>query len=142
MQCGLLGIAVMNFVNGSVNDEAMHDLRHLGIWQASLGISVVVLSFWFRLSLFIVSTTTSFSVLTTTATVFDLVMGHRGPWADATHVIEACVVVLLFLRAFRRRSESESPLRGKAKVFCRLRVLPFSFTGQLVGRWRYVNHGR
>jgi hypothetical protein len=102
MQCGLFGIAVMNFVNGSVNDEAMHDLRHLGIWQASLGISVVVLSFWFRLSLFIVSTTTSFIVLTTVATVFDLVMGHRGPWADATHVIEACVVVLLLILSWPR----------------------------------------
>ena len=102
MQCGLLGIAVMNSVNGSVDDAVMHDLRHLGIWQASLGISVIVLSFWFRLSLFIVSTTTSFLVLTTTAAIFDLVKVHSGPWADATHVIEAFVLVLLLILSWPR----------------------------------------
>ncbi len=101
-QCVLLGIAVMNFVNGSVDDAVMHDLRHLRIWQASLGISVIVLSLWFRLSLFIVSTTTSFLVLTTTAAIFDLVKGHSGPWADATHVIEAFVLVLLLILTWPR----------------------------------------
>jgi len=97
--CVLLGIAVMNFVNGSVDDAAMHDVRHLGIWQASLGTAVVALSVSFRFSLFVASLATAFFSLTFAATIFDIVKGHSGPWADFTHLVELLVLLLLMFLA-------------------------------------------
>jgi hypothetical protein len=55
----------------------------------------VALSVSFRLSLFITATTTSFLVFTTVATLVDLVMGHRGPWTDVTHVVEVVALIVL-----------------------------------------------
>ena len=93
----LLILAISNFLRGSSSHDDLHDVRHLAVWQASLGASVVILSLSFRLSLFVVATTTSFLVFTSVASVVDLVMGHRGPWADVTHLVEAGVVVLMLL---------------------------------------------
>ena len=98
----LLGIAVYNFVRGSSTGRDLHDVRHLAIWQASLGTSVVMFSFYFRLSMFIVATSAAFVLFTTAASIVDLALGHRGPWTDVTHVIEACIVALLLLLAMPR----------------------------------------
>jgi len=91
----LLALAIGNFLRGSASHEDLHDVRHLAVWQASLGVAVVALSVSFRMSLFITATTTSFLVFTSVATVVDLVMGHRGPWTDVTHVVEVAALILL-----------------------------------------------
>jgi hypothetical protein len=91
----LLALAIGNFLRGSASHEDLHDVRHLAVWQASLGVAVVALSVSFRLSLFITATTTSFLVFTTVATLVDLVMGHRGPWTDVTHVVEVVALIVL-----------------------------------------------
>lgn len=90
-------VGVMNFVRGSSGGENLHDLRHLAVWQASLGVSVFTLTIAFRFSLFIIVTSVSFIAFTTVTAVVDLFLGHRGPWADVTHLLESVVLALLLL---------------------------------------------
>lgn len=92
------GFALVGFLEGSGDSADLHNIRHLSIWQASLGVSVVALAVSFRLSLFLVTITISFLSLTAIATLFDVLQGHRGPWTDITHLVEVCALcVLLFL---------------------------------------------
>jgi hypothetical protein len=105
----LVVFGVFNFVRGSDSGEGLHNLRHLGIWQGSLGVSVVLLSVFFRLSLFITATAVSFLVLTTVAFIVDLILGHSGPWTDYTHIVEVLAVVfLLVLTKPRAKLSSEA----------------------------------
>lgn len=99
---GLAGVAlflvgVLNFVKGSSGGEDLHDLRHLALWQASLGVSVFTLTLAFRFSLFIVVTSVSFIAFTAVTAVVDILLGHRGPWADLTHLLESVVLALLLI---------------------------------------------
>jgi len=101
---GLSGLAmvvfaVFSFVRGSRGGDGLHDLRHLGIWQASLGVSLVAVSLSFRLSLFLISTSVSFLILTMAAAVVDVAMGHSGPWADPTHLVEILAIATLLVLA-------------------------------------------
>jgi hypothetical protein len=90
-------VGVMNFVRGSSGGENLHDLRHLAVWQASLGVSVFTLTIAFRFSLFIIVTSVSFIAFTTVTAFVDLLLGHRGPWADMTHLLESIVLALLLI---------------------------------------------
>lgn len=93
----LLAVGVVNFVRGSSGGEDLHDLRHLAVWQASLGVSVLTLTFAFRFSLFIIVTSVSFISFTAVTAVVDVFLGHRGPWTDLTHLLESVVLALLLI---------------------------------------------
>lgn len=93
----ILSASTPNFVRGNTMGDALHDLRHLAIWQVSIGVTVLTAAVTFRLSRLITVMLTTFLGLTAAAVAYDLLTGHRGPWADATHVVEV-VAVLLVLR--------------------------------------------
>lgn len=89
--------AIAGFLKGNGDAAGLHDIRHLSIWQVSLGMSVIALSLSFRLSLFLTSMTASFLALTGVATLFDLLHGHRGPWTDITHLVEVFALIILLV---------------------------------------------
>lgn len=97
-----------DFVRGNSNGDALHDLRHLAIWQVSIGFAALAASVTFRLSRLFAVMVTSFLGLTAVATVYDIATGHRGPWTDPVHIVEV-VAVLLLLRAGWPRLRMMSP---------------------------------
>lgn len=88
-----------DFIRGSTSGNALHDLRHLAIWQAAVGCTVIAASITSRLSRLIVVLITTFLALTATAVLYDLFTGHRGPWTDIGHVIEVVALLLLLVIA-------------------------------------------
>lgn len=84
-----------DFVRGNTMGETLHDLRHLAIWQASIGVAVATAAVTFRLSRLVTIMLVTFLVLTGAAVTYDLLTDHRGPWTDPTHVIEVIAVVLV-----------------------------------------------
>ena len=98
----LLTVAVFNFIKGSSGGHDLHDLRHLAVWQASLGVAVLSLTIAFRFSLFIIVTSVSLIGFTTISAIVDVLMGHRGPWADITHLLEAAVLALVLIAVLPR----------------------------------------
>lgn len=96
----LVGVLiVMNsapeFVRGNTRGDALHDLRHLAIWQVAIGLAVITSAFTFRISRVLTVILATFLSLTAVATLYDLATGHRGPWTDEMHIFEAFAVVLI-----------------------------------------------
>ena len=83
------------FIRGNTRGDALHDLRHLAIWQVAIGLAVVTSAFTFRISRVLTVILATFLSLTAVATLYDLVTGHRGPWTDEMHIFEAFAVVLI-----------------------------------------------
>jgi hypothetical protein len=82
-------------VRGSTVGASLHDLRHLAIWQAAIGVAVVAAAATLRLSRLVLVLAGTFVVLTAAAGAYDAVTGHPGPWRDPTHVLEVVAAVLL-----------------------------------------------
>lgn len=96
----VVGLAIVvasipGFVRGNTSGDALHDLRHLSIWQVAIGVAVASAGITSRFSRLILVMVGTFLVLTAVATVYDLVTGHRGPWTDPTHVVEVVAALLL-----------------------------------------------
>ena len=94
----ILAGSLPDFVRGNSSGDALHDLRHLAIWQVSIGLAALAASVTFRLSRLFAVMVSSFLGLTAVATVYDIATGHRGPWTDPVHIVEVAAVLLL-LRA-------------------------------------------
>lgn len=100
---GIAGVFILigslpDFGRGNTGGNTLHDLRHLAMWQVAIGVAVVTAAITFRLSRLLTAMLLTFLVLTVVATIYDLVTGHRGPWADPLHVVEvAAVLVVLHL---------------------------------------------
>jgi len=113
----LVGLVILvgsapDFVRGNASGNSLHDLRHLAIWQASIGVGVMTAAVTFRLSRLITIILGTFLLLTSVAGTYDVVTGHRGPWTDPLHIVEILAVLLLlrlvwpqfrFTRPSRRR---------------------------------------
>lgn len=84
-----------DFVRGNTRGDALHDLRHLAMWQVAIGLSALSAAITFRLSRILAVLMSSFLLLTLVAVVYDVVTGHRGPWTDPTHVIEVLAGLLV-----------------------------------------------
>lgn len=102
--------SIPDFGRGNSRGDAFHDLRHLAIWQVAVGVAVVSAAITFRISRLITVMMVTFLALTVFATAYDLVTGHRGPWADPLHVVEvvAVVAILRIVAPFRRLSMQTS----------------------------------
>jgi len=98
---GLLNliVAIPNFINGSTMGDEMHTLRHLAIWQATLGISVIAVARTFRFSRFVKVATITFLLATTAAGIYDLATGHSGPWKDPAHLLEIGALIMILVVA-------------------------------------------
>lgn len=83
------------FVRGNTRGDALHDLRHLAIWQVAIGLAVITSAFSFRISRVLTVILTTFLSLTAVAVIYDLVTGHRGPWTDEMHIVEVFAVTLI-----------------------------------------------
>lgn len=91
----ILAGSTPDFVRGNTMGDALHDLRHLAMWQVSIGVAFMVSAVTFRMSRLITTMLMSFLALTGGAVVYDVVTGHRGPWTDTTHIVEVVAVVLV-----------------------------------------------
>lgn len=96
----LVGVFILvnsapSFIRGNTSGDALHDLRHLAIWQAAIGVAVISSAITFRISRILTVMLGTFLALTAIATVYDIATGHRGPWADYMHVLEVLAVVLV-----------------------------------------------
>lgn len=111
----ILGASTPDFVRGNTMGDALHDLRHLAIWQVSVGVAVLSAAVTFRLSRLVTVMLTTFLGLTGAAAAYDAVTGHRGPWTDLTHVVEV-VAVLLVLRLVWPRLRISTPRRRIPRV--------------------------
>jgi len=87
--------SVPGFIRGSTNGNSVHDLRHLSIWQVAIGAGVISASISFRISRLLTVIIAAFLLLTTIATVYDLLTGHRGPWTDPLHLVEIAGVLAI-----------------------------------------------
>ena len=86
------------FVRGNTSGDVLHDLRHLSIWQASIGVAMLSAAISFRISRLLAVMMVTLIALTLVSTVYDIVTGHKGPWTDPLHLIETvAVVVILWL---------------------------------------------
>ena len=117
----ILANSMPTFVRGNTNGDALHDLRHLAIWQVAIGVAVFFSAFTFKLSRILSVILTTFLLLTFLATLYDLLTGHRGPWTDEMHIVEVVAVILLLrliwpqLRLLSRLTPKK-PQTGKANV--------------------------
>jgi len=96
----MAGIAIIvgsfpAFIRGNTSGDALHDLRHLSIWQVAIGAAVATAGITTRFSRLILVMAGVFLLLTGAAVVYDLVTHHSGPWADLTHVFEVGAALLL-----------------------------------------------
>jgi hypothetical protein len=84
-----------SFIRGNTSGDALHDLRHLAIWQAAIGVAVISSVITFRISRILTVMLGTFLALTAIATVYDIATGHQGPWTDYMHVLEVLAVLLV-----------------------------------------------
>lgn len=103
------------FVRGSTNGDALHDLRHLSIWQVAVGLAVLSTGFTVRFSRVLLVLVGAFLVLTGTAAVYDAFTGHRGPWTDPTHMVEV-IAALILLRFSLPLARSRTTTEGKKLI--------------------------
>lgn len=121
----ILANSMPAFVRGNTNGDALHDLRHLAIWQATIGVAVVFSAFTFKLSRILSVILITFLLLTVLATLYDLFTGHRGPWTDEMHILEVLAVLLLLrlvwpqLRLLSRLNRKKSNVQGKQVGFAK-----------------------
>jgi len=106
----IAGVAIVvgsipGFIRGNTNGDALHDLRHLSIWQVAIGVAVTTVGLTIRFSRLILVMVGVFLVLTGIAVIYDLATGHRGPWTDWSHVVEvvAALVLAQCARPYARR---------------------------------------
>jgi hypothetical protein len=104
---GVLGalnlyLAIPNFIRGNADGDMLHDTRHLAIWQMTLGLATVVFAWSRSFSRFITASAITFLLLTLFSGVFDAITGHRGPWTDLTHLIEAVALLGILVAAYPR----------------------------------------
>lgn len=103
------------FVQGTGLGADGHAARHLATWQIGFGVGLLVAAWMSRLSHAMLALAATFATLTITATVFDILTGHQGPWAESVHLIELVAVVLLWrmtpahLLPWRRGNEFDPP---------------------------------
>ena len=111
--------ALPDFVRGNTQGDALHDLRHLAMWQAAAGLSVIVAAFSFLFSRILAVMLGVFLALTVVASIYDLVTGHQGPWTDPVHIVEVAAGVLVlrmaqprlrFLARARRADPATTPV--------------------------------
>lgn len=106
----ILANSAPSFVLGNTSGDALHDLRHLAIWQAAIGVAVISSAISFRISRTLTVMLGTFLSLTVIASVYDIATGHRGPWTDYMHVLEVLAVVLVLkliwpqIKLFPRRN--------------------------------------
>lgn len=117
------GIAIVvgsfpGFIRGNTSGDALHDLRHLSIWQVAIGVAVATAGITTRFSRLILVMAGVFLVLTGVAVIYDLATGHRGPWADPTHVFE--VVAAFVLARFALPYSRTHRLRSTSRRFGRV----------------------
>ena len=106
-----------NFIKGNTSGDALHDLRHLAIWQVAVGLAVISAAITFRLSRILAVAVGTFLSLTCVAVIYDLLTGHRGPWTDPVHVVEVLAVLLLIAVAWPRlRLAIKSGRRPQVRV--------------------------
>lgn len=84
-----------SFIRGNTSGDVLHELRHLAIWQAAIGVAVISSAITFRISRILTVMLATFLALTAIASIYDLSTGHQGPWTDYMHVLEVLAVVLL-----------------------------------------------
>lgn len=104
---GIVGAAIVvgalpDFIRGNTAGDALHDLRHLAMWQAAAGLAVMVGAVSFLFSRMLAVMLGVFLALTVVASVYDLVTGHRGPWTDPVHIVEVAAGVLVLRMAWPR----------------------------------------
>lgn len=111
----LLAGSIPDFGRGNSRGDAFHDLRHLAIWQVAIGVAVLSAAMTFRISRLITVMMVTFLALTVFATGYDLITGHRGPWADPLHVVEviAGVAILRLVWPYRRLAGRPLATRGE-----------------------------
>ena len=103
------------FVRGSTNGDALHDLRHLSIWQVAVGLAVLSTGFTVRFSRILLVLVGAFLVLTGTAAVYDAFTGHRGPWTNPTHMVEV-IAALILLRFSLPLARSRTTTEGNKLI--------------------------
>lgn len=104
---GIVGAAIVvgalpDFIRGNTEGDALHDLRHLAMWQAAAGLAVMVGAVSFLFSRMLAVMLGVFLALTVVASIYDLVTGHRGPWTDPVHIVEVAAGVLVLRIAWPR----------------------------------------
>ena len=82
--------------HGLDTEAHAHTARHLATWQIGFGVGLLVAALMSRLSHAMLALAATFATLTITATVIDIISGHRGPWTESVHLIELVAVVLLW----------------------------------------------
>ncbi len=87
--------SIRGFIRGNTDGNSLHDLRHLSIWQVAIGAGAISASISFRISRLLSVIIATFLLLTTIATVYDLLTGHRGPWTDPLHLVEVAAVLAI-----------------------------------------------
>ena len=91
----IVAIAIPEFLTAG-NAVDAHAVRHLATWQAGFGIGLVVAATISRLAQALLALAISVAVLTVVATIIDVVAGHRGPLAEAPHLVELVGIGLLW----------------------------------------------
>ncbi len=93
----IIGSGLPNYLEPAGSDgAASHTLRHVASWQIAFGIGLLVAAWLSRFSHALLALATAFVALTLTASVVDLLSGHRGPLAEWVHLVELVAVVLLW----------------------------------------------
>jgi predicted anti-sigma-YlaC factor YlaD len=120
--------AVPAYIRGRGLSAESHAARHLASWQIGFGVGLLVAALMARMSHAMLALAATFATLTVTATVIDVIGGHRGPWAESVHLVELIGVYLLWratpshLLAWRHTArgddagQSPSPERTELRV--------------------------
>jgi hypothetical protein len=123
--------AIPTYATGHGLDTHTHAARHLATWQIGFGVGLLVAAVMSRLTHAMLALAATFGVLTITATVIDIVNGHRGPWAESVHLVELVAIVLLWqltppglLPWHRRSGDRHGGAEGTAQRARGLRVVP------------------
>lgn len=83
------------FIRGNTSGNSFHELRHLSIWQVSIGVGVLSAAISFGISRLLMAMIATFLALSLAATIYDLTTGHRGPWTDPLHIVEIAAVLAM-----------------------------------------------
>lgn len=90
----LLG-SMPGFIRGNTSGNSFHELRHLSMWQVSIGVGVLSAAISYRISRLLMAMIATFLALSLAATIYDLSTGHRGPWTDPLHIVEIAAVLAM-----------------------------------------------
>lgn len=90
-------VALPNFIKGNTMGDEMHALRHLAIWQSTLGFAVLAVARNFQFSRFVKVVSFTFLIATSSSSIYDLINGHSGPWADPAHLLEMGALIMILV---------------------------------------------